>query len=367
MHSKSVVNSLVAIAIPSSFRMGVNYEMRETMLNFACVSAVTILISSPLAAEDAPYDSAKPLPHATLFAPGVISTGDYESHVTLTPDGREIYFLKMAPNFSRWSIFVSRYRKGGWSQPEVAPFSGQYQDADPYITADGRHFYFISDRPIKPGDERQSHHDIWVMDKIDSGSPPDESVRLAGWSAPRHLPAPVNSDADEYYPMALKNGTLYFGSERKGCNGPCDIYRAAPQKGGSYTVENIGPPINTAAGEYEAFVTEDEQLMLLAVTKRPDSVGDFDLYFSRKQADGKWSEPTNLGPEINSSTRELSPKLTPNGKYVVWMSTRSPTLPPKPDQRTTAQVLQDLHSPGNGIGDIYQIDVATVPALKPPQ
>ena len=107
--------------------MGVNYEMRETMLNFARVSAVTILISSPLAAEDAPYDSAKPLPHATLFAPDVISTGDYESHATLMPDGREIYFLKMAPNFSRWSIFVSRYRNGRWSQPEVAPFSGQYQ------------------------------------------------------------------------------------------------------------------------------------------------------------------------------------------------------------------------------------------------
>ena len=337
------------------------------MLNFARVSAVTILISSPLAAEDTPYDSAKPLPHATLFAPDVISTGDYESHATLTPDGREIYFLKMAPNFSRWSIFVSRYRNGGWSQPEVAPFSGQYQDADPYITADGRHFYFISDRPIKPGDERQSHHDIWVMDKIDSGSPPDESVRLARWSAPRHLPAPVNSDADEYYPMALKNGTLYLGPSAKGAMVPATFIAPCRRRAAAICVENIGPPINTAAGEYEAFVTEDEQLMLLAVTKRPDSVGDFDLYFSRKQADGKWSEPTNLGPEINSSARELSPKLTPNGKYVVWMSTRSPALPPKPDQRTTAQVLQDLHSPGNGIGDIYQIDVAAVPALKPPQ
>ena len=51
--------------------MGVNYEMRETMLNFARVSAVTILISSPLAAEDTPYDFAKPLQHVTLFAPDV--------------------------------------------------------------------------------------------------------------------------------------------------------------------------------------------------------------------------------------------------------------------------------------------------------
>lgn len=327
--------------------------MLETVRNFTRACAIAILTSSSLAGQDAPYDSAKPLSHATLFVPGVISTGDYESHATFTPDGQEIYFLKMAPNFSRWSIFVSRYKNGAWSQPEVAPFSGQYQDADPYITADGKHFYFISDRPVKPGDERQSHHDIWVMDKTDTG-----------WSTPRHLPAPINTDGDEYYPIALKNGTLYFGSERKGCNGPCDIYRAMPQKDGSYSVENLGAPINTAAGEYEAFVTEDEQLMLLAVIKRPDSVGEFDLYLSRKQADGNWSEPTNLGPEINSTARELSPKLSPDGKYVVWMSTRSPALSPRPKQRTTAQVLQDLHSPGNGIGDIYQIDVAAVPALN---
>jgi hypothetical protein len=84
--------------------------------------------------------------------------------------------------------------------PEVAPFSGQYQDADPYITADGKHFYFISDRPVEASGERQSHHDIWVMDKTDSG-----------WSVPRHLPVPINSDTDEFYPIALKNGTLYFG------------------------------------------------------------------------------------------------------------------------------------------------------------
>jgi WD40-like Beta Propeller Repeat len=337
------------------------------MLSFACFVAATVLISSPLVAQSAPYDSAKPLPQAAVFAPNVISTGDYESHATFTPDGREIYFLKMAPNFSRWSIFVSRYGNGGWSQPEVASFSGQYQDADPYITADGKHFYFISDRPINPGDERQSHHDIWVMDKADAGSPQNGSVLIANWSAPRHLSSPVNSDADEYYPIVLKNGTLYFGSERKGCNGPCDIYRGVPERDGSYTVENLGAPINTAAGEYEAFVTEDEQFMLLAVIKRPDSMGDFDLYLSRKQPGGKWAEPTNLGLEINSPARELSPKLSPDGKYVVWTSARSPTLAPKPTRRSTAQVMQELHSPGNGVGDIYQIDVAAVATLKAPQ
>ncbi len=330
----------------------------QPICRFRLVRTCTIIltvVNASLFARPAPYDSENPLSHAMLFAPGVISTGDYESHPTFTPDGREVYFLKMAPNFSRWTIFVSRYNDGTWSPPEVAPFSGQYQDADPYITADGKHFYFISDRPIEAGGERQSHHDIWVMEKSDSG-----------WSSPRHLPAPVNSDADSYYPIALKNGSLYFGSERKESKGLGDIYRAVPQKDGSYAVENLGSPVNTTAGEYEAFVTEDEQLLLLAAAKRPDSLGDYDLYASHKQADGKWSELVNLGPEVNSTARELSPKLTPDGKYLLWMSCRLPALAAKPQPRTTAEVLKELRTPGNGLGDIYQIDVSAIPALKAP-
>ena len=80
------------------------------------------------------------------------------------------------------------------------------------------------------------------MDKTDSG-----------WSAPRHLPAPVNSDTDNFYPITLKNGTLYFGSQRKDANGLGDIYRAVPRKTANYTVENLGAPVNTGAGEHEAF------------------------------------------------------------------------------------------------------------------
>jgi WD40-like Beta Propeller Repeat len=209
---------------------------------------------------------------------------------------------------------------------------------------------------VETSGERQSHHDIWIMDKTGSG-----------WSVPRHLRGPINSDADSYYPIALKNGTLYFGSQRQDSKGLGDIYRAAPQKDGSYAVENLGAPVNTSAGEYEAFVTDDERLLLLAATKRTDSLGDYDLYISRKQSNGKWSEPVNLGPEINSPARELSPKLTPDGKYLVWMSCRVPALPAKPPLRTTAEVLQELHAPGNGLGDIYQIDVSAVPVFKPPK
>jgi hypothetical protein len=305
----------------------------------------------------APSDARTPARHATLVAPGIISSGDYDSHAALTPDGRTLYFLRLAPDFSRWTILVSRLAGGRWTAPQVAPFSGQWQDADPSITADGQHLYFVSDRPLTPDGARRPDHDIWVMDRT-----------AAGWSEPRHLPAPINSDADEWYPIALGNGAIYFGSQRPESAGGGDIYRATPdqqqQQQHGYTVENIGPPINTAAAEYEAFVTEDERLMLITATRRPDSLGDFDLYASRRQADGRWGEPVNLGPEVNSPTRELSPKLTPDGKSLLWTSCRVPALPAHPPRRTTAEVLRDLHAPENGLGDIYQIEITAVPALR---
>ena len=203
--------------------------------------------------------------------------------------------------------------------------------------------------------ERQSHHDIWVMDKTESG-----------WSAPRHLPASVNSAADEFYPMALQNGTLYFGSQRKDPNGPGDIYRALPQPDGSYAVQDLGRPVNSAAGEYEAFVTEDERMLSLAVSGGPDSLGDFDLYVSHKQADGK------MGGADQPRTRD---------------QLRSARVIPQTDARRQILDLDELPlataflqaagpdnstgTPGagctrNGLGDIFQIDVCAVPALRRP-
>lgn len=73
----------------------------------------------------------------TVFAPGVISTGEYESHAAFSPDGKTIYFLKNTADFNHWTIVSSHLRNGSWTPPEVVPFSGRYSDADPFVTAHG--------------------------------------------------------------------------------------------------------------------------------------------------------------------------------------------------------------------------------------
>ena len=127
----------------------------------------------------------------TLFAPGIISTGGFESHPAFTPDGRTLYFVKSTPSFSFWTICVSRLANGRWSEPEVAPFSGQYSDADPFITRDGRQLYFISTRPLTSGGAPKDL-DIWVMDR-----------EGAGWSRRRNDRARRSSHATLFTPISI--------------------------------------------------------------------------------------------------------------------------------------------------------------------
>ena len=71
--------------------------------------------------------------------------------------------------------------------------------------------------------------DIWMMDRTPTG-----------WSEPKHLGAPVHSEANEWFPTVAASGTLYFGSERPGGKGRVDIWRTRCVDGkGAYDLVDI--------------------------------------------------------------------------------------------------------------------------------
>ena len=309
--------------------------------------AAALFLATSLFAADAPYASKKPLPAPEVFAPGTISTSDFESHPAFTPDGATLYFLKDAPNFSFWTLVVSHFKNGKWSAPAVAPWSGQYRDADPFITADGQRFYFISDRPVdgKPKEDL----DIWMMQK--SGD---------GWGAPQHLEAPVNSPGNEWFPTIASDGTIYFGSDREGGLGRTDIYRCRVVDGKYAPAENLGDAINTKFEEFEPLIAPDQSYLIFMSAGRPEGKGSGDLYVSAFR-DGKWQPAKNLGEPINSRALEISPKISPDGKWLFFTSSRGAfNGKPFDKQMSTEDLNQILHGPGNGLGDIYQVDFEVI-------
>jgi len=282
-----------------------------------------------------------------LLAPGVVSTGDYESHPAFTPDGAELYFVKSTPSFDFWTIVVSSRGPRGWERPRMAPFSGRYSDADPFITADGRRLYFISNRPLetKPDAPPRADLDIWVVERA--------SARAA-WGEPRHLPEPVNGPGNEWFPTLAADGTLYFGSDREGGKGRTDLWRCRHASDSSYApAENLGDSLNTPFNEFEPWIAPDQSYLVFMGGGRPESRGGFDLYLSHNRG-GTWSRPINLGDKVNSAGNELSPHFSFDGRTFYWTSTRGAEPP-------TARMDYDaligrLNRPGNGLGDIYQMD-----------
>lgn len=293
-----------------------------------------------------PYASEKPLSEPTVFGDGIISTGLFDSHPAFTPDGKTLYFLRSTPTFSLWTIVFSRFENGKWSTPEIAPFSGQYSDADPFITPDGLRMYFISNRPV-PGKSKPDL-DIWLVEKTSNG-----------WSEPKNPGVPINSPGNEWYPTITANGTMYFGSDRDGGKGRTDIYRCRLVDGKYAEAENLGDIINTPSNEFEALIAPDESFLILMGGGRPEARGGFDLYISYNR-NGAWTKPVSLGNKINSSANEYSPTISPDGKYFFWTSARSFADNPLEKRLDARELMNRLQSPRNGLGDIYYIDLSSL-------
>jgi Tol biopolymer transport system component len=280
-----------------------------------------------------------------ILGEGTISTGEYETHPAFTPTGDTLYFLKCLPDAQFCSICISINYNGKWSAPEIASFSGRYLDVDPFVTKDGNTIYFVSNRPIKKDEPVKKDWDIWKTERTTSG-----------WGKPIHLDSHINSDADEYYPTLADNGNLYFGSSREGGKGRADLYVSKYIDNNFSTSENLGDSLNTESNEYEPYISPDETYVIFMRT--PNSVANSDFYLSRKVND-KWSKAIKLPEPINSSAVEWGGKVTRDGKYFVFGSTRKEISDELPEHENMKQFSERLNSTGNGLGDIYIIKLST--------
>ena len=319
-------------------------------LAVGCATAIVVL-SGAQQREGArpPYAAAHSLSTPTLFAEGTISTADMELNAAFTPDGTTLYFTKRTPKYQFWAILVSTYKKGAWSTPEVAPFSGQYGDFDPFVSPDGSKLFWSSRRPVEG--QQPGGFDIWMVERTANG-----------WGNPKALGAPVNSDAPEYYPSVSSNGTLYFSSVRPGGAGQLDIYRSRFVDGKYTDPESLGDSVNSKFTDGDPYIAPDESYLIFVSYGRPEGRGDGDLYISRNVG-GAWSKAQNLGPTINSSALDFCPIVSPNGKYLFFTSERGFADAPLTRRLTYGELMKRIRNTGNGLGDIYQVDLDAV--LRP--
>jgi len=276
--------------------------MRQRNISHAIRSAIACATFMPALALAAPADAQCPAP-ATEFAPGQVSTAElFESRLAFTPSRDTIYWAVTAepspPGGNVVATILTANRvPGGWSAPGIASFSGVYNDSDPFVSPYGERMYFSSSRPGGVLADTPLN-DIWIAERTASG-----------WGVPYNAGSAVNSAANELYASADVHGNLYFASDRDG--GQWDLYRALRRPDGSFAPAQKlpGQPNHPNRWEFNPEISPDGRTLLFATYGRPDSYGDVDIYASHLEQNGKFGQPLNLGPCVNSAAPEFHPTV----------------------------------------------------------
>jgi len=142
------------------------------------------------------------------------------------------------------------------------------------------------------------------------------------WGKPFSLSPPVNTPGWESQPSISADGrTLYFVSNRKGGYGGYDIWKSNLTDKGWSEPENLGPNVNTPYNEQSPFIHPDDSTLYFCSNGWP-GMGNQDLFVSRLAKDGKWQVPKNLGYPINTNGDESGLSLTAGGAYAFFSSNK---------------------------------------------
>ena len=196
----------------------------------------------------------------------------------------------------------------------------EFPDYYPIISPDGSCLYFTSRRK-SPTAQMPEFDGLYPSD-IFSGQ-----LKDGQWQKIQSI-ASVNTNLDEQVVDVSDDGTiLLFYIDRVDVFGDIWISRRLNNKMTWLKSEPVSANIN-AGFESSASIFKDpatEMESILLASSRPGKAGNpnfgkTDIYISRKLPNGIWSDPQNLGPNINTEYKEEFPQFSEDGKTLYFAS-----------------------------------------------
>ena len=264
-----------------------------------------------------------------------------------SPDGNTLYFAQ-SEGSPIWEypqrLKISQRSETGWSRPRPVDLCGTGRADEPSVSPDGKTLIFSwsGERADLAGQDVAENFDLFRLDLTDPEACPEPIIgsdinRIRGGAV-----ATLRYVNNESGPILTRNGDLYFWGERLDAVGERDVFVAeADGQGGLRDAHPLGPPINTPEREGGSWVSPDGRIMLVSLNRA--STGEDGIYLSEKSPQG-WSEPVTLGDGVNNGGA-FSPRITPDGKTLVFASTRAFDDTPE------------------GLIQIWSLPVADVPVL----
>ncbi|MEM6840625.1 MAG: OmpA family protein [Bacteroidota bacterium] len=186
-------------------------------------------------------------------------------------------------------------------------------EAAPVLSPDGQTLYFVRQYHPQNVGGITDPGDIWYSDLLPDGQ----------WGEAMHGGKAINN---RFYngiigfiddQIAYVHGHYLDGNKKPTTQG---ISMTDGQKSQWDTPEAVKIPYFYSKSKHRSGSLHTSGQIMLTALQSYDSRGAEDLYVLFRQSDGSWSEPKNLGSDVNTAYQEMTPFLAPDGKTLFFAS-----------------------------------------------
>lgn len=265
-----------------------------------------------------------------------INSSYHEHSPVLSPDGQRLYFTRRGhPSniggvLDQGDIWYAEKEGDVWSTPVHGGNVLNHPGLNGVVgfSADGNRMYVLNYFDRSAREGGKLKNGISVSQKVGDGWGPPELLNIRYFSNESiHLSATISRD-EQILIMSMKSFES-FGNE--------DLYVSFRQADDSWSQpENMGEDINTFGEEWTPFLASDNETLYFS-SNAHDGLGSRDIFMAKRMQNmwRKWTEPINLGDTLNTVGTEMSFFIPEMGRMAYFSSTQD----------------------SEGMGDIFQIAV----------
>ncbi len=258
------------------------------------------------------------------LGPGV-NTHMGEYFPCITGDDQTLLFTRQVEDNSVYDnlqedFFVSKKADGEWTKGISISkrINTKFNEGAPSLSSDGQVLIFTACElagEYGEGRDGVGSCDLFITYKVG-----DE------WDFPSNMGEPINTGVWESQPSYSADGkTIYFVRQVKSDNPNqknSDIfYTELNPRGYWEKPKKLSNLINTPGLESSVLIHPDGQTLYFSSNGHP-GMGGLDIYVTRKDANGNWGKPVNLGYPINTNNDENSLLVSTDGKEAFFASDR---------------------------------------------
>ncbi|PWB26557.1 OmpA family protein [Flavobacterium sp. HTF] len=189
-----------------------------------------------------------------------------------------------------------------------------FNQSTPVFTKDGKTMYFTRNNSVN-GKRKKNENKITFLKLY-------KAILIEGeWKEVQELPFNSDEYSVAHPALSIDEKTLYFASDMPGTLGLSDLFKVTIMADGTFgKPENLGPEINTESRETFPFISNDNELYF-ASDGRP-GLGGLDVYVSKINKDDSFEEAQNVGEPINSKQDDFAFSINSKNRNGFFSSNR---------------------------------------------